>query len=104
MPEIGMSISMSGDGKRGDAAWPKLPRPSSTLPELPVRGVCSRREPIEPSHEPNIKNWPASVGLGAPWRAWLSPRGMLEDGREALEQARTSSWRSARRRMGRSKG
>ena len=22
---------MSGDGKRGDAAWPKLPRPSSTL-------------------------------------------------------------------------
>jgi hypothetical protein len=23
---------MSGDGKRGVAAWPKLPRPSSTLP------------------------------------------------------------------------
>jgi hypothetical protein len=34
MPEIGMSISMSGDGKRGVAAWPKLPRPSSTLPIL----------------------------------------------------------------------
>ncbi len=32
MPEIGTSGSMSGDGKRSDAAWPKLPRPSSTLP------------------------------------------------------------------------
>ena len=32
MPEIGTSGSMSGDGKRGVAAWPKLPRPSSTLP------------------------------------------------------------------------
>jgi hypothetical protein len=31
-PEIGMSSSMSGDGKRGVAAWPKLPRPASTLP------------------------------------------------------------------------
>ena len=33
MPEIGTSGSMSGDGKRGVAEWPKLPRPSSTLPE-----------------------------------------------------------------------
>src|SRR3954464_11829084 len=32
MPEIGTSGSMSGDGKRGDARWHKLPRPSSTLP------------------------------------------------------------------------
>ena len=32
MREIGTDSSMSGDGKRGDAAWPKLPRPSSTLP------------------------------------------------------------------------
>ena len=32
MPEIGTSGSMSGDGKRGVAEWPKLPRPSSTLP------------------------------------------------------------------------
>jgi len=31
MPEIGTSGSMSGDGKRGVAEWPKLPRPSSTL-------------------------------------------------------------------------
>ena len=29
MPEIGTSGSMSGDGKRGAAEWPKLPRPSS---------------------------------------------------------------------------
>ena len=34
MPEIGTSGSMSGDGKRGVAEWPKLPRPSSTLPSL----------------------------------------------------------------------
>jgi hypothetical protein len=34
MPEIGTSGLMSGDGKRGVAEWPKLPRPSSTLPEL----------------------------------------------------------------------
>ena len=38
MPEIGTSGSMSGDGKRGVAEWPKLPRPSSTLPS-------SRRKP-----------------------------------------------------------
>jgi hypothetical protein len=32
MPEIGTSGSMSEDGKRGVAKWPKLPRLSSTLP------------------------------------------------------------------------
>jgi hypothetical protein len=31
-PEIGTAGSMSGDGKRGVAEWPRLPRPSSTLP------------------------------------------------------------------------
>jgi hypothetical protein len=31
MREIRTSGSMSGDGKRSAAAWPKLPRPSSTL-------------------------------------------------------------------------
>jgi hypothetical protein len=36
MPEIGTSGSMSGDGKRGVAEWPKLPRPSSTLPSRPI--------------------------------------------------------------------
>jgi len=34
MREIRTSGSMSGDGKRSVAAWPKLPRPSSTLPKL----------------------------------------------------------------------
>ena len=33
MPEIGPSGSISGDGKRSDATWPKPPRPSSTPPE-----------------------------------------------------------------------
>ena len=37
MPEIGTSGSMSGDGKRSGAKWPKLPRPSSTLPSHLVR-------------------------------------------------------------------
>jgi hypothetical protein len=32
MPEIGSSGLMSGDGRRSVAEWPKLPRPSSTLP------------------------------------------------------------------------
>src|SRR5262249_35390651 len=32
MPEIGTSGSMSEDGKRSVAKWPKLPRLSSTLP------------------------------------------------------------------------
>ena len=31
MQEIRTSGSMSGDGKRSVATWPKLPRPSSTL-------------------------------------------------------------------------
>ena len=46
MPEIGTSGSMSGDGKRSAAAWPKLPRPSSTLPKptsKPVRRMSAIR-------------------------------------------------------------
>jgi hypothetical protein len=39
MPEIGTSGSMSGDGKRGVAEWPKLPRPSSTLPKAKLLDV-----------------------------------------------------------------
>ena len=37
MPEIGPRVS--GDGKRGVAEWPKLPRPSSTLPFGTSRNV-----------------------------------------------------------------
>ena len=40
MPEIGTSGSMSEDGKRSVAKWPKLPRLSSTLPKLKCRDVC----------------------------------------------------------------
>ena len=43
MPEIGTYGSTSGDGKRGDAAWPKLPRPSSTLPKLTFRLTLDSR-------------------------------------------------------------
>ena len=35
MPEIGTSGLMSGERKRSVAAWPKLPRLSSTLPANP---------------------------------------------------------------------
>jgi len=42
MPEIGTSGSMSGDGKRGVAERPKLPRPSSTLPSR----TSNRRWPM----------------------------------------------------------
>jgi hypothetical protein len=40
MQEIRTSGSMSGDGKRSVAAWPKLPRPSSTLPGRLKRSVA----------------------------------------------------------------
>jgi hypothetical protein len=40
MQEIRTSGSMSGDGKRSVAAWPKLPRPSSTLPKR-ARGYAT---------------------------------------------------------------
>jgi hypothetical protein len=64
MREIRTSGSMSGDGKQSVAAWPKLPRPSSGLPEPPPRIVrftesiprlsrpvatAERREPYESS-------------------------------------------------------
>ncbi len=39
MREILTSGSMSGDGKRSVAEWPKLPRPSSTLPFLPFMAL-----------------------------------------------------------------
>jgi hypothetical protein len=39
MPEIGTSGSMSEDGKRSVAKWPKLPRLSSTLPSRKSQDV-----------------------------------------------------------------
>src|SRR5437879_1963833 len=40
MQEIRTSGSMSGDGKRSVAAWPKLPRLSSTLPQETVSSAA----------------------------------------------------------------
>ena len=42
MPEIGTSGSTSGVGKRSVAEWPKLPRPSSTLPNAKCLGLCMK--------------------------------------------------------------
>jgi hypothetical protein len=39
MREIRTSGLMSGDGKQGDAEWPKPLRPSSTLP----KAMCRQR-------------------------------------------------------------
>jgi hypothetical protein len=51
MPEIGTSGSMSGDGKRSDAAWPQLPRPSSTLPAQVARECSFGSWNTDSSHE-----------------------------------------------------
>jgi len=62
MPEIGTSGSMSGDGKRSDAKWPKLPRPSSTLP-LEQAVAASRR--LHYRHAAIHGDLPASIGCFA---------------------------------------
>jgi hypothetical protein len=41
-PEIGTSGSMSGDGRRSVAAWPKLSRPYSTLPSRQFPALYQR--------------------------------------------------------------
>ena len=45
MREIRTSGLMSGDGKRSVAAWPKPPRPSSTLRQR-FWGKSQRRDPV----------------------------------------------------------
>jgi regulatory helix-turn-helix LysR family protein len=62
MPEIGTSGSMSGDGKRGVAEWPKLPRPSSTLPCATSKPLSARR-----SFEPQSRSM---LRLPAKWTHW----------------------------------
>jgi hypothetical protein len=53
MREIRTSGSMSGDGKRSVAAWPKLPRPSSTLLwRLSLRCIKFRRDGRYSGHRP----------------------------------------------------
>ena len=54
MPEIGTSGSMSENGKRSVAKWPKLPRSFSTLPKpLRVRKVATRKSPFVRSLKAN---------------------------------------------------
>ena len=48
MPEIGTSGLMSGERKRSVAAWPKLPRLSSTLLAHPGYGPFAS---LHPSYE-----------------------------------------------------
>jgi hypothetical protein len=56
--EIRTLRSMSGDGKRGVAAWPKLPRPSSTLQ------ICPRLASAEGAHRVSVN----LVGKGKTWQ------------------------------------
>jgi hypothetical protein len=51
MREIRTSGSMSGDGKRSVAAWPKLPRPSSTLPKRARAYATNVRSWWKPTYE-----------------------------------------------------
>src|SRR5262249_12884772 len=46
MPEIGTSGSMSEDGKRSVAKWPKLPRLSSTLPPRRFAALPKFERPV----------------------------------------------------------
>src|SRR5262245_26662193 len=85
MREIRTSGSMSGDGKRSVAAWPKLPRPSSTLPDNGRRGKCQKLPRAEvQEEEPRIARLqlacePATIFLHATaiWRDAFSGDGRL---------------------------
>jgi len=56
MGEIHTSGSMSGEGKRNDATWPKSPRPSSTLLEFFTRSnddgapACWVSQALDPTY------------------------------------------------------
>ena len=75
MREIRTLRSMSGDGKRGVAAWPKLPRPSSTLQKYPKR-----------LRLPAGKNTHEHMGRIVPGR---------DARRDPGQEARAVSWESA---------
>src|SRR5262245_53933883 len=64
MPEIGTSGSMSGDGKRSVAAWPKLPRPSSTLPKRRLGNVRFSNRPSRVKHFQAIHHFSVDVAHG----------------------------------------
>jgi hypothetical protein len=61
MPQLGTSGSMSGDGKRSVAEWPKLPRPSSTLPKPTSSDV---RSLVAIRGKRTLGGHPISVAIG----------------------------------------
>src|SRR6478735_2360628 len=78
MREIRTSGLMSGDGKRGDAAWPKPPRPSSTLHWQSLKGktpLFSRAASKRSSLQSVRGSAPDGLGGGDPGRGL---RGQIE--------------------------
>ena len=65
MREIRTSGLMSGDGKRGDAAWPKPPRPSSTLPLVLLPARAPELNPVENIWQFLRDNWLSSRVLAS---------------------------------------
>ena len=92
MPEIGTSGLMSGDGKQGDAGWPKPLRPPSTLPHRMTRdaGGAQCAHTVDPCNmvasgynwcalvEADISRWKRVIGDGLRSQT---------DGRQATEVA-----------------
>jgi hypothetical protein len=77
MPEIGTSGSMSGDGKRSVAAWPKLPRPSSTLPKAAAERTSVDVSKVPTAAIPLLRQC-ASGGSGWTMAGWrIEIRGHL---------------------------
>ena len=84
MREIRTSGSMSGDGKRSVAAWPKLPRPSSTLRLLTATAVrgCPHVAKADISVATAMSLSLRPTGLSSPaYRDWLAYV-IVEDGRD----------------------
>src|SRR3977135_2004773 len=69
MPEIGTSGSMSGEWKRSVAEWPKLPRPSSTLPFRTWRSCWMMSVHRVPGQSGNYLLAP-SISHFDPFRTW----------------------------------
>src|SRR5262249_18606777 len=73
MPEIGTSGSTSGDGKRRVAAWPKRPRPSSTLPKRTCRHAATMSAlGAKPDDICSLRAFERSSGasIGPVYRPW----------------------------------
>ncbi len=70
MLEIRTSGSMSGEGKRSDAVWPKLPRLSSTLPS---RGATKMRAASWRNFAAVVAQWPLHLGSRQRVEARIGP-------------------------------